>query len=55
MTNAGVTDLQKALPACRIHVDAVVAPDTKGFVPLFNGKDLTGWKTHPKQPGNWRV
>jgi serine/threonine protein kinase/WD40 repeat protein len=27
----------------------------QGFVPLFNGKDLTGWKTHPKQPGNWRV
>lgn len=26
-----------------------------GFVPLFNGHDLTGWKTHPKQPGNWRV
>ncbi|HEY7425839.1 MAG TPA: family 16 glycoside hydrolase, partial [Gemmataceae bacterium] len=27
----------------------------QGFVPLFNGKDLTGWKTHPQQPGNWRV
>lgn len=26
-----------------------------GFVSLFNGKDLTGWKTHPNQPGNWRV
>jgi formylglycine-generating enzyme required for sulfatase activity/serine/threonine protein kinase len=26
-----------------------------GFVPLFNGKDLTGWKTHPKQPGDWHV
>ena len=26
-----------------------------GFVPLFNGKDLAGWKTHPTQPGNWRV
>jgi hypothetical protein len=25
------------------------------FVPLFNGKDLTGWKTHRTQPGNWRV
>jgi hypothetical protein len=30
-------------------------PIADGFVPLFNGKDLTGWKTHPKQPGNWRV
>src|SRR5262249_6607228 len=25
------------------------------FVPLFNGKDLTGWKTHPDQPGDWKV
>jgi uncharacterized protein (TIGR03067 family) len=25
------------------------------WAPLFNGKDLTGWKTHPSQPGNWRV
>ena len=25
------------------------------FQPLFNGKDLTGWKTDPKQPGNWHV
>ncbi len=22
---------------------------------LFNGKDLTGWKTHLSQPGNWHV
>jgi hypothetical protein len=27
----------------------------KGWVKLFNGKDLTGWKTHPKAPGKWRV
>ena len=26
-----------------------------GFVKLFNGNDLSGWKTHPSQPGNWRV
>jgi serine/threonine protein kinase/formylglycine-generating enzyme required for sulfatase activity len=26
-----------------------------GFVPLFNGKDTSGWKTHPSQPANWRV
>ncbi len=25
------------------------------WVPLFNGKDLTGWKTHPDSPGKWRV
>ena len=26
-----------------------------GWVQLFNGKDLTGWKTHPNNPGEWRV
>jgi hypothetical protein len=31
----------------------VVAAD--GFVPLFNGKDLTGWKTTRPQPGGWQV
>jgi hypothetical protein len=31
------------------------ATDEKAFVPLFNGKDLKGWKTHPLQPGYWRV
>ncbi len=28
---------------------------TAGFTPLFNGKDLTGWKPHKIVPGNWRV
>src|SRR5947207_1445846 len=31
------------------------AQDDKGWVQLFNGKDLTGWKTHPKDPGEWSV
>jgi hypothetical protein len=26
-----------------------------GWVPLFNGKDLAGWKLGPQQPGNWTV
>jgi serine/threonine protein kinase len=30
------------------------SPDD-GFAPLFNGKDLSGWETHPEQPGDWRV
>jgi serine/threonine protein kinase len=29
--------------------------DPSGFIELFNGKDMTGWKSHPQQPGNWRV
>lgn len=31
----------------------IAAPE--GFVSLFNGRDLTGWKTHPALPGEWRV
>src|SRR5437660_6765102 len=27
----------------------------EGFVPLFNGKDLTGWKTHPDDKAKWEV
>jgi len=27
----------------------------RGWTQLFNGKDLTGWKTHPKNPGKWYV
>ncbi len=30
-------------------------PKDDGFVPLFNGKNLSGWQTHSSQPGNWRV
>src|SRR5262249_43155317 len=30
-------------------------PSTPGFVALFNGKDLSGWKTHPQKPGDWEV
>jgi hypothetical protein len=29
--------------------------DAKGWVQLFNRKDLTGWKTHPKSKGHWEV
>ena len=42
----------------QVPMDAPLVPlpaDDTGFVPLFNGKDLTGWKAHPKQPGNWYV
>jgi len=30
-------------------------PEEPGWVQLFNGKDLTGWKYHPKHPGEWTV
>ena len=43
----------------KIEIKELPAPkpatEEKGFVPLFNGKDLIGWKTHPTQRGNWCV
>ena len=32
-----------------------IADVTPGFVPLFNGRDLSGWKTHETQPRGWHV
>jgi hypothetical protein len=29
--------------------------DDKGWTQLFNGKDLTGWKTHPDDKAKWEV
>jgi serine/threonine protein kinase/Leucine-rich repeat (LRR) protein len=31
------------------------ASKSENWVQLFNGKDLTGWKFHPDQPGDWNV
>ncbi len=39
-----------ALPAASLSADD--KPDVEGWIPLFNGKDLTGWKIHPNpNPG----
>ncbi|MCU0879788.1 MAG: SUMF1/EgtB/PvdO family nonheme iron enzyme [Pirellulaceae bacterium] len=39
-----------------IPVAAVqTSPEADGWVQLFNGQDLTGWKIHPEQPGSWEV
>ena len=29
--------------------------ESEGWVQLFNGKDLTGWKFHPDHSGHWEV
>jgi serine/threonine protein kinase len=42
------------LPA--VKVDKTPPPiERDGFVPLFNGRDLSGWKNGPGPQGNWRV
>jgi WD40 repeat protein len=35
--------------------DAPMSTDEGSWVSLFNGRDLTGWKTHPDAPGGWTV
>jgi Domain of Unknown Function (DUF1080) len=45
-------------PALLSFVSATAADEKKdeaGFVQLFNGKDLTGWKTHPDDKARWMV
>ena len=38
----------------RVQADTQGARDAK-WVQLFNGKDLTGWKTHPADKAKWEV
>src|SRR5205085_7772858 len=56
---AGVTHLfrQQGTPVTEPVLVAKneLPPLADGWVPLFNGKDLSGWKTHDLEPGNWRV
>jgi hypothetical protein len=49
----GLGLLEQATP--RLAAEDKKEKDDSGWVQLFNGKDLTGWKTHPKNPGEWRV
>jgi serine/threonine protein kinase len=51
-------DSAAPLGPSRMPEEALIAPPeltATGFVSLFNGKDLTGWKAHPSQPGHWTV
>jgi hypothetical protein len=52
------TLLPAAVLAAAILGAAAPADDPKGadgFVPLFNGKDLTGWKAPPGDNDHWKV
>jgi hypothetical protein len=50
MTAAGIAI---GLAACLLQSSP--AQEKTEWVQLFNGKDLDGWHTHPKNPGNWSV
>jgi hypothetical protein len=38
-----------------INEKPTLPPAEPGWAQLFNGKDLTGWKLHPEEPGDWAV
>src|SRR5262249_10607311 len=44
--------LAALLPAARADTEPLNTPP-KGFTALFNGKDLTGWKTHDGKLASW--
>ena len=60
-------DLSRGGPALKVSAAAssatVALPNraaaqghaNDGFVPLFNGRDLTGWKTHTDKAADWQV
>ena len=41
--------------ALLLSVGSVMAAEKDGFVPLFNGKDLSGWKIPEGDNGHWKV
>jgi hypothetical protein len=43
------------LPGHKQSAGADEKKEHRGWVELFNGKDLTGWKTHPKDRAKWEV
>jgi len=51
----GLGVLGLVLCAGWLPVQAEDKKDDKGWVQLFNGKDLTGWEVYPKGTGNWKV
>lgn len=44
-----------ALIVSNLAADEGKKESKEGWVHLFNGKDLTGWKTHPKDKAVWEV
>jgi len=48
----------KLLPNVLVAITALASPlsaQPAGFVSLFNGKDLSGWKIPPGDNGHWKV
>ena len=45
----------KIVGAKWVKADGTAIASDEGWVQLFNGKDLQGWKTHPKNTGHGKV
>jgi uncharacterized protein (TIGR03067 family) len=43
------------IPSSKPKPPAVPSPSADGWMQLFNGKDLTGWRPHPEEGGKWVV
>lgn len=56
----GRVDVAATAPTASQHTSLPGSPadgqsPDENWVPLFNGQDLTGWKTQPGAPGHWEV
>jgi tRNA A-37 threonylcarbamoyl transferase component Bud32 len=47
--------IKELAPPARPVPAAGATADSRGFVSLFNGRDLTGWKAFPQTPNHWEV
>lgn len=47
--------LLAALTSVTLTLPGSIRAGEDGWIALFNGKDLTGWKAHPSEPGDWSV
>ncbi len=47
--------LMGVLLVAALALPARAADEEPGWTKLFNGKDLTGWKTYPRGTGKWKV
>ncbi len=55
LVGLGILAAALVFAACPVASADDKKDDKKGWVQLFNGKDLTGWKTHPKDKAEWEV
>lgn len=54
-TSSPLLSLVCAIGTMSLVLSVTAAEPSEGFVPLFNGKDLTGWKAPEGDNGHWKV